>query len=127
LSEADIEKMVQEAEAHKEDDKLFEQLVTTRNQADQLIHGIRKQVEEAGEALSVGDKAMIEQAITELEVVKSGNDKDAIDGKVQALTQAAQNLMEIAQQRAQTQSAETQSQQNSQSDDVVDAEFEEVK
>jgi molecular chaperone DnaK len=92
LSEADIEKMVQEAEAHKED-----------------------------------DKAMIEQAITELEAVKSGNDKDAIDGKVQALTQAAQNLMEIAQQRAQTQSAETQSQQNSQSDDVVDAEFEEVK
>lgn len=119
--------MVQEAEAHKEDDKLFEQLVTTRNQADQLIHGIGKQVEEAGEALSVDDKAMIEQAITELEAVKSGNDKDAIDGKVQALTQAAQNLMEIAQQRAQTQSAETQSQQNSQSDDVVDAEFEEVK
>ena len=61
------------------------------------------------------------------EAINSGNDEGAIDGKVQALIQAAQKLMEIARQRAQTQSPETESKQNSQSDDVVDAEFEEVK
>jgi molecular chaperone DnaK len=126
LSDADIEKMVQEAEAHKEDDKKFEELVTTRNQADQMIHGTRKQIEEAGDALPADEKAKIETAITELEAVKSGNDKEAIDAKVQALMAAAQKLMEIAQQQAQAQGADA-GEQQPQNDDVVDAEFEEVK
>ncbi|WGW01041.1 molecular chaperone DnaK [Vibrio sp. YMD68] len=130
LSEEEIEKMVQEAEANKEEDKKFEELVTTRNQADQMIHGTRKQVEEAGEALPAEDKEKIEAAITALEAVKSGDDKEAIDAKVQELMQAAQKLMEIAQQQAQAQQAagaEAGDQQSNQDDDVVDAEFEEVK
>ncbi|CAK3093765.1 chaperone protein DnaK [Vibrio crassostreae] len=128
LSEEEIEAMVQEAEANKEADKKFEELVTARNQADQMIHGTKKQIEEAGEALPADEKAKIEAAITALEEVKSGNDKEAIDAKVQELMQAAQKLMEIAQQKAQAEQAGADAgEQPKQDDDVVDAEFEEVK
>ncbi|MEZ9501159.1 molecular chaperone DnaK [Vibrio sp. 10N.286.51.B11] len=128
LSEEEIEAMVQEAEANKEADKKFEELVTARNQADQMIHGTKKQVEEAGEALPADEKEKIEAAITALEEVKSGNDKEAIDAKVQELMQAAQKLMEIAQQKAQAEQAGADAgEQPKQDDDVVDAEFEEVK
>ncbi|MBF4434183.1 molecular chaperone DnaK [Vibrio anguillarum] len=126
LSDAEIEKMVQEAEANKEADKKFEELATARNQADQMIHGTRKQIEEAGDALPADDKVKIEAAITELEEAKKGEDKEAIDAKVQALMASAQKLMEIAQQKAQAQQA-GEGQQQSAEDDVVDAEFEEVK
>ena len=128
LSDADIEKMVQEAEANKEADKKFEELVTARNQADQLIHGTRKQIEEAGDALPVDEKEKIEAAVAELEEARKGEDKEAIDAKVQAVVAASQKLMEIAQQKAQAQQAEgAGEQQAKQDDDVVDAEFEEVK
>lgn len=129
LSDEDIEKMVQEAEANKEADKKFEELATARNQADQMIHGTRKQVEEAGDALPAEEKEKIEAAIKELEEAKNGDDKEAIDAKVQALMTAAQKLMEIAQQQAQAQQAQgaDAGQQAKQDDDVVDAEFEEVK
>ncbi|EDP58619.1 molecular chaperone DnaK [Vibrio sp. AND4] len=129
LSDEEIEKMVQEAEANKEADKKFEELVTARNQADQMIHGTRKQVEEAGEALPADEKEKIEAAISELEEARKGDDKEAIDAKVQALMAAAQKLMEIAQQQAQAQQAQgaDADAQQAQDDDVVDAEFEEVK
>ncbi|OBU10130.1 molecular chaperone DnaK [Photobacterium aquimaris] len=128
LSDADIEKMVQEAEANKEADKKFEELVTARNQADQLVHGTRKQIEEAGDALPADEKAKIEAAVAELEEARKGEDKEAIDAKVQAVVAASQKLMEIAQQKAQAQQADgAGEQQAKQDDDVVDAEFEEVK
>jgi molecular chaperone DnaK len=127
LSDAEIEKMVQEAEANKESDKKFEELVTTRNQADQMVHGTRKQIEEAGDALPAEEKAKIETAVAELETARSGEDKEAIDAKIQALMEASQKLMEIAQQQAQAQQAGADAQQANPQDDVVDAEFEEVK
>ncbi|MGF1869680.1 molecular chaperone DnaK [Photobacterium indicum] len=129
LSDEDIEKMVQEAEANKESDKKFEELVTARNQADQLIHGTRKQIEEAGEALPAEDKEKIEAAVSELEEARKAEDKEAIDAKVQALVAASQKLMEIAQQQAQAQQAPggEGEQEAKQDDNVVDAEFEEVK
>jgi molecular chaperone DnaK len=129
LSDEDIEKMVQEAEANKESDKKFEELVTARNQADQLIHGTRKQIEEAGEALPAEDKEKIEVAVSELEEARKAEDKEAIDAKVQALVAASQKLMEIAQQQAQAQQAPggEGEQEAKQDDNVVDAEFEEVK
>ncbi|NLS14108.1 molecular chaperone DnaK [Vibrio sp. SM6] len=126
LSDEEIEKMVQEAEANKEADKKFEELATARNQADQMIHGTRKQVEEAGEALPADEKEKIEAAISELETARKGDDKEAIDAKVQALMTASQKLMEIAQQQAQAQQAQGDD-AGSKDDDVVDAEFEEVK
>ncbi|ENM5778753.1 molecular chaperone DnaK [Vibrio mimicus] len=125
LSDAEIEKMVQEAEANKEADKKFEELATARNQADQMIHATRKQITEAGEALPADEKEKIEAAINELETAKKGEDKAEIDAKVQALMAAAQKLMEIAQQQAQAQGANA-GQSSAKEDDVVDAEFEEV-
>ncbi|EHS7465035.1 molecular chaperone DnaK [Vibrio cholerae] len=125
LSDAEIEKMVQEAEANKEADKKFEELATARNQADQMIHATRKQITEAGEALPADEKAKIETAINELETAKKGEDKAEIDAKVQALMAAAQKLTEIAQQQAQAQGANA-GQSSAKEDDVVDAEFEEV-
>ena len=94
-----------------------------------MIHGTRKQVEEAGEALPAEEKEKIEAAISELETARKGDDKEAIDAKVQALMTAAQKLMEIAQQQAQAQQAQgaDADAQQSKEDDVVDAEFEEVK
>ena len=128
LSDADIEKMVQEAEANKETDKKFEELVTARNQADQLIHSTRKQIEEAGDALPADEKAKIDAAVSELEEARKGEDKETMDAKVQAVIAASQKLMEIAQQKAQAQQADgAGEQQAKQDDDVVDAEFEEVK
>lgn len=125
LSDEDIEKMVQEAEANKEADKQFEELATARNQADQMIHGTRKQVEEAGDELPASDKEAIEAAIKELEEAKNGTDKAVIDTKVQALMTAAQKLMEIAQKKAQ-QAEQPEDASAKKNDDVVDAEFEEV-
>ncbi|EKO6515900.1 molecular chaperone DnaK [Vibrio cholerae] len=125
LSDAEIEKMVQEAEANKEADKKFEELATARNQADQMIHATRKQITEAGEVLPSDEKSKIETAINELETAKKGEDKAEIDAKVQALMAAAQKLMEIAQQQAQAQGANA-GQSSAKEDDVVDAEFEEV-
>ncbi|MBD0788452.1 molecular chaperone DnaK [Vibrio sp. Y2-5] len=128
LSDDEIEKMVQEAEANKEADKKFEELATARNQADQMIHATQKQVAEAGEALPAEDKEKIEAAVAALETAKKGDDKAEIDAKVQALMEASQKLMEIAQQQAQAQQGAGDEQQSaSKEDDVVDAEFEEVK
>jgi molecular chaperone DnaK len=131
LSDEEIERMVREAEANAAEDKKFEELVQTRNQADGLVHSVRKQVAEAGEALPADDKTKIETALSELEAVIKGDDKAVIEAKQQALMEASQKLMEIAQQQAQAQGAGADAGQSSSSakadDDVVDAEFEEVK
>lgn len=127
LSNDEIEKMVQEAEANKEADKRFEELASARNQADQIVHSTRKQVDEAGDALPAEDKEKIEAAITELEKARKGDDKAEIEAKTQALMEASQKLMEIAQQKAQAAQAESGAEKSeSADDDVVDAEFEEV-
>ncbi|MFL9627904.1 molecular chaperone DnaK [Aeromonas jandaei] len=132
LSDDEIERMVREAEANAAEDKKFEELVHARNQADGLVHSVRKQISEAGEALPADDKTKIEAALSELETAIKGDDKAAIEAKQQALLEASQKLMEIAQQQAQAQGAAgADAGQSSSSakadDDVVDAEFEEVK
>jgi molecular chaperone DnaK len=132
LSEDEVEKMVQDAEANKEEDKKFEEMVQVRNQADGLIHGTRKQVEEAGDALSEEDKAEIETAVSALEEAVKSDEKEAIDGKTQELIQASAKLMEVAQAKAAADAAAAGGEQAEAGsakpdDDVVDAEFEEVK
>lgn len=130
LSEEEVEAMVREAEAHADEDKKFEELVTTRNQADALVHATRKQLEEAGDELAAEDKTAIETALSELETAIRGDDKEAIEAKQQALMEASQKLMEAAQAKAQAQAgAEGEAADSSAQpdDDVVDAEFEEVK
>ncbi|WP_019025720.1 molecular chaperone DnaK [Colwellia piezophila] len=131
LSEEEVEQMVRDAEANADADAKFEELVTARNQADGMIHSTRKQIEEAGDELPSEDKEKIETALTELEDAVKGDDKEAIDTKTQALMEASAKLMEIAQAKQQAQAAPEGAEQatdaGAPADDVVDAEFEEVK
>ncbi|MBD2792238.1 molecular chaperone DnaK [Xenorhabdus sp. 42] len=127
LNEEEIQQMVRDAEANAEADRKFEELVQIRNQADQLIHGTRKQVEEAGDKLTADDKAAIEKASSELETASKGEDKAEIEAKIQALVEASQKLLEIAQQQAQAGAADAGAGNTKKEDDAVDAEFEEVK
>jgi molecular chaperone DnaK len=130
LSDEEVEQMVRDAEANADEDAKFEELVTARNQADGMIHATRKQVEEAGEELPSEDKEKIEAALVELEAAVKGDDKEVIDTKTQALMEASAKLMEIAQAKQQAQSAPEGAAQEADAapaDDVVDAEFEEVK
>ncbi|WP_395342527.1 molecular chaperone DnaK [Ningiella sp. W23] len=134
LSEDEINQMVQDAESNKEADEKFEKLVSARNQADGLVHGTRTQVEEAGDALPADEKEKIEAAISDLEEARKGDDLEALEQKSQALIEASAKLMEIAQAKAAAGAtegaadAQAQGEQASNAgDDVVDAEFEEVK
>ena len=131
LNEDEIEKMVADAEANKEADKKFEELIQARNQADGMIHATRKQMDEVGDALSADDKAPIEEALSALETAAKGEDKAEIEAKTQELIQASSKLMEAAQaQQAAAggaEGADAGASQGKPDDDVVDAEFEEVK
>lgn len=132
LSEDEINQMVQDAEANKEEDAKFEKLVAARNQADGMIHSTRTQIEEAGEDLGAEDKEKIEAAVNELEEARKGDNIETIEQKTQALLEASGKLMEIAQAKAaaagdQGPSQGNDAQSSAASDDVVDAEFEEVK
>lgn len=126
LSEEEIQKMVRDAEANAEEDKKFEEMVQARNQADAMVHATRKQLEEVGSALAANDKEAVETAISDLEKAIKGSDKAEIEAKTQALIQASQKLMEAAQAKGQQGGADN-AQQAGGGDDVVDAEFEEVK
>ncbi len=131
LSEDDIQRMVQEAEQNAEEDKKFEELVKAKNQADHMIHEIRKQLDEAGSALSSSDKENIESAIADLETATKGSDKAEIDSKFNALMQAAQPIAQAmqaknaqgAQSSASDDSASSSSSSSSKDDNVVDGEF----
>ncbi|MEO1890435.1 MAG: molecular chaperone DnaK [Candidatus Thioglobus sp.] len=125
LSDEEVEKMIKDAEAHAEDDKKFQELVTTRNMADSLIHSTKQTLEELKDEVSEDEKSAIETAISELEESMKGEDKEAIDAKVQTLSEKAQPLAEKAQAKASA--AEGEAESSDAGDDVVDADFEEVK
>ncbi|GAA3587562.1 MAG: molecular chaperone DnaK [Gibbsiella quercinecans] len=129
LNEDEIQKMVRDAEANAEADRKFEEVVQARNQADHLIHGTRKQLEEAGDKLPADDKTAIESALKDLEAAVKGEDKAEIEAKTQALVQVSGKLLEMAQAQAAQQGADAGATDEAakKDDDVVDAEFEEVK
>ncbi len=132
LSEEEIEKMVQDAEANAEDDKKFEELVQARNAADTLIHGCKKTLDESADKVEPSEKESIEAAIVDLEEALKGEDKDQIEEKTKSLADAssslAQRLYAEQQQEAQTNENNTESDSgDSSNDEVVDADFEEVK
>ncbi|RAP71751.1 chaperone protein DnaK [Candidatus Erwinia dacicola] len=126
LNDEEIEKMVRDAEANAESDRKFEELVQIRNQGDQISHSTRKQLDEAGDKLPADDKALIEDALAELNTKLKGEDKAEIETKMQALMEVSGKLMEFAQQQA-AGGAEDATDGAKKDDDVVDAEFEEVK
>ena len=140
LSEDEIAKMVQEAEAHAEEDARFEEMASLRNQADGLVHSARKLVQDAGDKATDDEKSAIEAAAKDLEEALKGEDKAAIEAKVQALSTATAGVAEkmYAEQAndagAQTTDAGGDGDGGSAGggagggkDDAVDAEFEEVK
>lgn len=131
LSEDEIQRMVQDAEANAEEDKKLTELVQARNQADTLIHSVKKSLTEYGDKISADEKSAIEAALTEAEEAAKGEDKDVIDAKVQALMNASHKLAEqmYGQQGAagQAEAGAEQANGGKPDDDVVDAEFDEVK
>jgi len=131
LSEAEIQQMVKDAEAHAEDDRRARELVDARNQCDNLIHTAKKSLKEYGEQVPADDKAKLEAAIAAAEDAIKGNDKADIEAKTHALSEAAMKLGEHMQSAANQGATGTQTggQGSAQAnhDDVVDAEFEEVK
>jgi molecular chaperone DnaK len=131
LNEAEIEKMVKDAEAHAEEDKKALELVNARNQCEALVHSVKKSLTEYGEKLDAGEKEKIEAAIKEAEAVLKSGDKAAIDAKSQALAQAAQKLGEKMYAEAQAASEKAapgaKSEAKADEGEVVDAEYTEVK
>ncbi len=130
LSDEEIEKMVRDAEANAEADKKFEEMIQVRNTADGMIHATKKTLEEAGDKATEEEKAAIEAAIAEVEEALKGDDKDAIEAATTKLTEASSGLAQkmYAEQAAAQQAGDAGAQQDAgKDDDVVDAEFEEVK
>ena len=126
LSEDEINRMVADAEANKEEDKKFHELVGTRNKADQLVHATRSALKEHGGKVGA-QIGSIEEALSELEKVKDGDDKALIEAKISKLEQAAQALYAAAQGGPADAGPQPGPQGQAQPDDVVDAEFTEVK
>ncbi|MDB5767086.1 MAG: dnaK [Collimonas fungivorans] len=139
LTEEEIQKMVRDAEANAEEDKRRKEIAESHNQGDALVHSTRKALAEYGDKLEVGEKEVIESAIKELEEALKGEDKPAIDAKSAALTTAAQKLGEKMYADMQAKQAATGAapdaaaagaagaEGHNRPDDVVDADFKEVK
>ncbi|KXJ57803.1 molecular chaperone DnaK [Neptuniibacter pectenicola] len=131
LSDDEIDQMVNDAEAHAEEDKKFEELTQARNQGDAMVHSAKKTMEEAGDKATEEEKAAVEAATAELEEVLKADDKDAIEAKTTALTEAisvvAQKMYAEAAQQAEAAQGAAGEEQTGGNDDAVDAEFEEVK
>ncbi len=137
LKEDEIKRMVQDAEAHAEEDKKALELVTARNQADALVHSVKKSLAEYGDKIAADEKAKIETALKEAEEALKSDDKETIDAKSQALATASHKLAEqmyAKEQAAQQPAGSGDANANAQSGDakkddgnVVDAEYEEVK
>jgi molecular chaperone DnaK len=132
LSEEEIKQMVRDAEANVEADKKFADLVQARNTAEGLVHATRKTLSEAGDKVTAAEKEQIEAAIKQVEDVVQSDDQAAIDSAVQKLTEVSSNMAQKMYAEAQAaQQAGAQGGDNNSGtdgkDDVVDAEFEEVK
>jgi len=134
LSEEEINKMVKDAEANKESDKKKRETVDVRNQADTIIHTTEKQLKEHGSKISEADKKAIETGISDLRNALKGTDTEEVKKKTQALVQASMKLGEAVYKSQQKDAGKKGAQQNQSSknneqnkENVVDADFEEVK
>ncbi|MFD2645672.1 molecular chaperone DnaK [Pseudomonas japonica] len=130
LSEEEIQQMVRDAEVNAEEDRKFEELAAARNQGDALVHSTRKMVADAGDKVTADEKSAIEAAVTALEAAVKGDDKAAIEAKIEELSKvSAPVAQKMYAEQAEKPEAGAQAQQadDAKHDDVVDAEFEEVK
>ncbi|NOQ16445.1 MAG: molecular chaperone DnaK [Methyloprofundus sp.] len=129
LSDEEVDRMVKDAEAHAEEDKKITELVSARNTAEGMINATEKSVEELGEQVSAEEKTEIEAAVEELKEAVKGDDKEVIEAKTTALTELSGKLAEraYAQQAGAEGAPEAEAEAADIDDNVVDAEFEEVK
>ena len=130
LSEDEIQQMVRDAEVNAEEDRKFEELAAARNQGDALVHSTRKMVADAGDKVTAEEKTAIEAAVVALETAVKGDDKAAIDAKVEELSKVSAPVAQkmYAEQAEKPEGAAAQpAEEAGKHDDVVDAEFEEVK
>jgi molecular chaperone DnaK len=131
LSDEEIEQMVADAETNAEADRLFEELVTARNTAEGLANAAKKTLEEAGDKATEEEKSSIEAAVAEVETAVAGEDKEAMDTAAQKLSEAtsglAQRMYEEQAAEQQAEGAAPEQDGTKAGDDVMDAEFEEVK
>jgi molecular chaperone DnaK len=138
LNEEEIKRMVRDAEAHAEEDKRFRELVDVRNKADGLVHSVEKSLKELGEKVDGSERARIESAMSDVRTALKGDDKAAIEKKTEQLAQAASALAQKAYADAGAGAAGASAGAEAEGsadgagktggkDDVVDAEFEEVK
>jgi molecular chaperone DnaK len=134
LNEDEIKRMVRDAEAHADEDRKFRELVETRNKADGLVHAVEKSLADLGDKVAADERAKVESALSDLKGVLKSDDKDKIEKKLEALTQASAAIAQQAYAASAAQGAAGgaqgagASEGGSRSDDnVVDAEFEEVK
>ncbi|MCP1499570.1 molecular chaperone DnaK [Pseudomonas migulae] len=129
LSDEEIEKMIRDAEANSEEDRKFEELAAARNQGDALVHSTRKMVVDAGDKVTAEEKTAIEAAVVALEAAIKGDDKAAIEAKVEELSKVSAPVAQkmYAEQAQPAEGAAPQGESAEKADDVVDAEFEEVK
>ena len=126
LSDEDIEKMVKDAEANAEEDKKFEGLVQAKNNADMLVHATRKTVDESGDKLSDDEKEFIEKAVTDLENAIKEENIDSIEASTKSLNDVLTPLSEKLYQAGEDQGV-SEEPNNSDDENTVEAEFEEVK
>jgi molecular chaperone DnaK len=127
LSDDEIETMVADAESHAEEDKKFRELVEVRNQADALVHGTEKSLEDLGEKVEAEERARIESAVADLKVALNGDDKEVIDAKSKALAEASASLAQrVYEEQAAADGGAEGATGETTDDNVVDAEFEEV-
>jgi len=133
LSEAEIQQMVKDAELNAADDKKKVELVQARNQAEAMVHSVKKSLSEHGDKLDAGEKEAIEAALKDAEEAAKGEDKEAIESKTEALMTASQKLGEKVYAASQAEAAaaggadQAQGGSKPADDDVVDAEVKEVK
>jgi molecular chaperone DnaK len=135
LTEQEIERMVKEAELHADEDRKLKELADARNQGDALVHSVRKALSEYGDKVEPAEKERVESALKELEEALKSNDKSVIESRIQALSTAAQKLGEKMYAETQAEQAasaaaagaEARQDQGQPQEDVVDAEFKEVK
>ena len=130
LTDADIDRMVKEAESHAEEDKKRRELVEVKNQAEALVHSTERMLKDYGDKVPAGDKALVEAAVSDLKAVIQGEDRDAIKTKTDALAQASMKLGEAMYQASQGQAGAGGTGPSAEAgpdDKVVDVDFEEVK
>jgi len=130
LTEADINRMVKEAESHAEEDKKRRELVEVKNQAEALVHSTERMLKDYGDKVPAGDKALVETAVADLKSALQGEDRDAIKQSTDALAQASMKLGEAMYQASQGQAAGgagPSAASGGPDDKVVDVDFEEVK